>query len=116
MFRTMWSVPNARPSYLAALTLAGSLSCSSADAHSWYPKECCSDGDCAPVESISLFASAVNPSTQLLVKSRHGTAILEGNFPVRESQDGRMHVCMRHSETDPFGDISIACFFAPASM
>ena len=115
-FQTISSLQKECLSGRAALALAGALLCSSAEAHSWYPKDCCDDADCAPVERISQFVSPWGGSPQRLVTSRHGTAVLEENFPVRKSHDARMHVCMRHSETDPFGDIGIVCFFTPPSM
>ena len=86
-------------------------------AHSWYPKDCCNDGDCAPVESVTRFVPAGGGSPQLIITSRHGSAIVvPESYPVRESKDGRMHVCLRHSPSDPFGDIEIVCLFIPPSM
>jgi len=45
-----------------ALALTGVLLCSSAEGHSWYPKDCCDDADCAPVERISQFVRGTDPS------------------------------------------------------
>jgi hypothetical protein len=84
-----------------------------ARAHSWYPKECCHDGDCAPVDSITRFVPAAGGQALLIVTSKHGTALVPEDFPVRESGDGRMHVCMVRSDTDPFSDIGVVCLFAP---
>jgi hypothetical protein len=50
---------------------------------------------------------------QLVVKSKHGTAIIPHDYPVRESKDGRMHVCMR---PDPWGAIDVMCLFMPPHM
>jgi hypothetical protein len=88
----------------------GSLSL--AKAHSWYPKECCDDVDCAPVEAVAELASA-NGSRQVIVTSIHGRAIVPRNFPVRDSKDGRMHVCMR---PDPEGIMDVMCLFLPHQM
>jgi hypothetical protein len=81
-------------------------------AHSWYPKECCDDIDCAPVEVVSHFALA-NGSRQLIVTSMHGRALVPRDFPVRDSRDGRMHVCMR---PDPDGVMDVMCLFVPPQM
>ena len=80
-----------------------------AHTHSWYPRECCSGEDCAPVEHIE----RVPGTGRLLITSRHGKAILGEASQRRESPDGRAHVCMR---ADEFGAIWIVCFFAPRSM
>jgi hypothetical protein len=103
-------------SALVALGVLGGttlLCCTSASAHSWYPKECCNDMDCAPVESMTRLVPAGGGLPQLVVTSKHGKAFLPRDHPVRQSQDGRMHVCMRH---DPFGEMEVICFFVPPSM
>jgi hypothetical protein len=51
----------------------------------------------------------------MVVTSKHGTAVVPSDFPVRQSKDGRMHVCMQHSPTDPFSDITVICLFMPPS-
>ncbi len=83
-----------------------------ANAHSWYPKECCDDVDCAPVDAVSQLASAYG-SPQMVVTSMHGRALVPRNFPVRDSKDGRMHVCMR---PDPDGVMDVMCLFVPPQM
>jgi hypothetical protein len=62
-------------------------------AHGWYPKECCHEMDCAPVERIVRLVPTASGLPQLIVTSKHGTAIIPHDYPVRESKDGRMHVC-----------------------
>ena len=42
---------------------------------------------------------------QLVVTSAIGTAIVPHDFPVRESKDGRMHVCIQ--------DVWVVCLFVP---
>ena len=59
-------------------------------AHSWYPKECCSGNDCAPVEKATWLVSAGGGSPQLVVTSGVGTAIVPHNLPVHDS---RMAAC-----------------------
>src|SRR5262245_39314966 len=84
-----------------------------AHAHSWYPPECCSGNDCAPVERMTWLVPAGGGLPLLVVTSKHGTAVIAPDFPVRQSKDGRMHVCMLHSATDPFADIVVTCLFMP---
>jgi hypothetical protein len=82
----------------------------SADAHDWYPEECCRAKDCAPVESWA-FAHAVQRGSlpQLSVTTKHGTAIVPRDLPRRESKDNRMHACMRG-----WGSVKqIVCIFLP---
>jgi hypothetical protein len=84
-----------------------------APAHSWYPKACCNDNDCAPVDSVARFVPPAGGLPQLIVKSRHGTAIVPADFPMRQSKDGRMHVCMR---PDHDGNMDVMCLFVPPHM
>jgi hypothetical protein len=103
----------------AVIALLGSaIACAfftPAQAHDWYPKECCHDHDCAPVESIartsSLAAAAELPST--VVTTRHGTAVLPPNLPRRESKDNRMHACMNPG---PMGKMQLICIFTPPAL
>lgn len=83
------------------------LTATSASAHDWYPWDCCSGHDCAPVERAEVL-----PNAELLVTSRHGTALVPATFPKRDSQDNRMHVCMRRSEA---GMQPICIFLPPAT-
>lgn len=77
-----------------------------ASAHDWYPWDCCSGFDCAPVDRAELL-----PSSELLVTSKHGTALVPATFPTRDSQDNRMHICMRKAE----GGMKPICIFLPPS-
>lgn len=77
-----------------------------ANAHDWYPPECCHNQDCAPVDSVeTLPATTANmnllwPRENLIsitrVTTKHGTAIIPPGMPRRESPDGRMHACMHN--------------------
>jgi hypothetical protein len=78
--------------------------------HSWYPRECCSDNDCAPVENAVYLVPAGAAVEQLIVRSKHGTAVVPASLPIRTSNDDRMHVCMRF---DPFGEMEVICLFVP---
>lgn len=104
---------------LAALIAAAATP---AAAHDWYPMECCSGLDCAPVEKVeilqgpamaSMLGAATSPQLgSMLVSSKHGTVIVPANFPRRESKDHRMHVCMRPGEG---GTMRLICIFMPPS-
>ena len=83
----------------------------SAEAHDWYPEECCHAKDCAPVESWAFAQKAQTGSLpQLSVSTKHGTAIVPQNLPRRESKDNRMHACMRGWGN---GTKQIVCIFFP---
>jgi hypothetical protein len=76
------------------------------DAHEWYPWECCSGHDCAPVQQVD------NRSLDLVVTSKHGSVAVPASFPRRESKDNRMHVCMRPVD----GQMTLICLFMPPAM
>jgi hypothetical protein len=81
-----------------------------ARAHDWYPRECCSNKDCAPVENVTWSVPVGRGMRQLVVTSKHGTATVPADLQVRESKDGRMHVCIRQNE---LGDWDVICLFMP---
>jgi len=93
--------------------LAITAICSPATAHGWYPNECCNDMDCAPVDSMAPLVPAGGGAPQVIVRSKHGTAILRHDFPVLESKDSRMHVCMHRHDS---GDMDVICLFIPPGM
>jgi len=83
-----------------------------AKAHEWYPMDCCSGLDCAPVENTSKTTpSSPNELPQMVVTTKHGTVIIPNDFPIRESKDNRFHVCMRPG-VQGFG-MRLICVFAP---
>jgi hypothetical protein len=84
-----------------------------AKAHDWYPQDCCEGGDCAPVDNVTRIAPAGDGDTRLVLTSKLGTAILPPDFPLRESKDHRMHVCMRPSL---YGGMGVTCVLMPPSM
>ncbi|WP_157113122.1 hypothetical protein [Bradyrhizobium embrapense] len=65
-------------------------------AHSWYPPECCSDGDCraVPCEQISTDPRAPGQ----IVYGDHAA----GKEEIRQSPDGQCHVCARPSSWKMF--------------
>jgi len=97
----------------ACLILTASVAnlVTSADAHDWYPEECCHTKDCAPVESWAFTQKAQTGSLpQLSVTTKNGTAIVPKDIPRRESKDNRMHACMRAGWG---GEKRIVCIFLP---
>jgi hypothetical protein len=108
---------DARPDRVAVLcgvvAAAGALMAGAfpARAHDWYPVECCHATDCAPVDAVREVAAPEGGVPQLVVTSRHGTAIVPQNLPRQTSQDSRMHVCMRSLR----GKMYVLCIFLPPS-
>lgn len=69
--------------------------------HEWYPPNCCSGGDCAPIHD-----DRVKPDNT-------GGYIVDNKFKVarnevKDSQDGRYHACFPKPD-------ELRCFFAPPS-
>ena len=98
---------------LLALSIAGGVATvwqGAASAHSWYPQVCCSGEDCAPVDYVTWIVPIGGGAAQLSITSKHGTAIVPAGFPVRESRDDHMHVCMQF---DAFGAMEVICLFMP---
>jgi hypothetical protein len=96
-----------------------SLVATAAVAHDWYPIECCSGMDCAPVEKVEIMpvqSAGIMGSTTLpgtmMITTKHGSVIVPANFPRRESKDNRMHACIRASGS---GNLRLICLFLPPS-
>jgi hypothetical protein len=91
-----------------------------AEAHDWYPMECCSGMDCAPVEKVEILplqsagimGSNMSLPGTMMITTKHGTVIVPANFPRRESKDNQMHACMRAA---PGGNMRLICLFIPPS-
>ena len=97
--------------YVVLVFILLTLTTLKSEAHDWYPMECCAGMDCAPVDSWSMIKSP-DPKAlgQLVVTSKHGTINIPPNFPIRESKDNKMHVCMRQAEA---GIMRLICVFIP---
>jgi hypothetical protein len=86
--------------------VAAALVAPAASAHDWYPRECCGEMDCAPVERAEQL-----PDGSLRLTSRVGTTDVPRSFPRLESPDQQMHICMvRYSHLDGMRPV---CFFLP---
>jgi hypothetical protein len=93
-----------------------------AAAHDWYPMECCHEMDCAPVDHAEIVPRPIQgdpkgdandaPAT-MIVTTKHGTVMVPGNFPRRESKDHRMHACMMPGAS---GKMQLICIFMPPAM
>lgn len=99
-------------------SLVGAILAKAKDQHDlsdpahWYPLECCSGQDCAPVDSVSSavqIVAGVMSVPHLVVTTKHGTAEVPSIFPRRESKDHRMHACMRRRA----GEMELLCLFLP---
>jgi hypothetical protein len=120
--RTLKSAPSLRKRALImrdimlGLSIVAGLALGSrepAQAHEWYPQECCHRGDCAPVDEVNRLTSKDNDAPRLVVTSKHGTAVFPATLPWRKSEDHRMHVCMRPSL---YGGMGVVCIFVPPPM
>jgi hypothetical protein len=81
-----------------------------AQAHDWYPLECCGRNDCRPARSTE--GDGRGGMTVIVGDLRIG--IPEG-FDRRPSPDGRIHVCFRtYPETDGHVIVTPICLFLPA--
>jgi hypothetical protein len=75
---------------------------------SWYPKECCGDGDCRPVASI------VQSPNGLWMTTVDGQTILVGEADNRlPSKDMRWHICVGTEAVT--GLPKIRCIFEPSN-
>jgi hypothetical protein len=87
------------------VTVAASPSLSSA--HSWYPKECCSNQDCMPADRIEVDARG-----DLRVIVGPLRIWVPRGFAVRPSLDRRIHICFREEKDLKF--LMPLCLFVPA--
>jgi hypothetical protein len=89
--------------------IAATLIVPAATAHEWYPRACCHDLDCAPVERAESL-----PDGSLRLTSKVGTTDVPPSFPRQQSPDDRMHICMvRFSHLDGMRPV---CLFVPRAM
>lgn len=91
---------------LTALGLLVSALPSQVYAHSWYPKECCSNRDCMPADAIE---RDVRGDWQVRV-GRRKIWVPQG-FAIRPSRDDRIHICF-HLDDHKF--LMPLCLFLPA--
>jgi hypothetical protein len=74
----------------------------------WYPKECCHDGDCRPVASI------MRAKQGLWLTTVDGLTVLVGPRDERRpSRDFRWHICIEPNDVLSQGP-TVTCIFEPA--
>jgi hypothetical protein len=95
---------------LAAMCLA--MGAVQVKAHSWYPPECCSGYDCAPVIEVYWVASDPDKLPVMVVRTEVGTAVVPHNVQRRVSPDSRMHACMTAFKQEK----DLLCLFLPPSL
>jgi hypothetical protein len=85
-------LPCAASCWLGLAVWAGSLTWSrDADAHDWYPVECCGGHDCAPADNV-----VRRNDGSLQVTARGMTVVIPEDYRAwRKSPDDRIHVCIR---------------------
>ncbi len=99
---------------IACLVLA--VLASMARAHDFYPIECCSGQDCAPVEKVEMVAGAtfagalgfVPALPVMVVTTKHGTAAVPPNLMPKQSPDAQMHACVHLGK--------LICLFLPPTF
>ena len=91
---------------ICAALAAMLLLVSSATAHEWYPIECCSDNDCAPI-----------PLLETPREGGGGFTLLDGRFipyrDLRNSPDAQWHLCEQKWPADNVAARKILCTYAP---
>ena len=79
---------------------------SPAYAHSWYPRECCSNHDCKPVDDTSLEFDTAPGGHPFARYKPTGNVFFQHQW--KTSQDERYHVCI-----NPYNAKSL-CFYVRA--
>jgi hypothetical protein len=94
---------------LTAVAMISSLSATP----DWYPPQCVTIDQCATVDNVKWVPAVAGGSPQLLISSVHGNAVVRNKFAVLQSEDERIHVCMRY---DPFGALEVTCLLLPSRL
>ena len=85
--------------------LAIAVGSSAAEAHSWYPGECCSDNDCAPI-----------PLVESPREEGGGFTLVDGRRvsyrDLKPSPDGRWHLCEQKWPANT-RERKILCIYGP---
>jgi hypothetical protein len=101
-----------RTTLLLAGSLIGTGVSIAAHAGTAYPSACC-PRYCAPVTKMKWVGSTGRAERRLKVTSNQGTALVPRGLAVRESPDGRAHVCMHYGA---FGDLKVTCLLLPPNF
>ena len=99
----------------AALTLSAFIGPAASHTHvnkdgsttSWYPRECCHDGDCRPVATVR------RTEHGFWLTTVDGQTVLVGHDEMRRSsKDMRWHICLGPPDVISHTPV-ITCIFAP---
>jgi hypothetical protein len=91
---------------LICLLVAGLMLVSgAANAHSWYPKECCHEHDCHPVPCGELTGTRYGLSWK-------GIAVFSEPM-IRLSPDGACHVCAMWQQSNNILPVLPVCVYVP---
>lgn len=83
---------------------------SAAPAADWsYPNQCCPIS-CAPIDATERLEGEPVSAPRAVFTARHGRLPVPAGLPLRQSPDGRIHICVGF---DPFGDPEVKCLFVP---
>ena len=100
--------------FAAAIAIGFSVQLSFAHVHhdpdgeivSWYPKDCCGNGDCKPVTAVQRVGAGI------WLKTADGTAMFVGSQEPRQpSHDSRWHICVRFDHDAQ--TLVLHCVFEP---
>ena len=98
------------------LLVVGLLLAMPAAAHDWYPTNCCSGEDCAPVDRVRYSphpeadnAERTSRLPVMWVTTKYGTAYVPNNMTRQRSPDNRMHACIIGTEAG----VALVCLFVP---
>ena len=80
-----------------------------AQAHDWYPWNCCSDQDCAVVQN------KVDAPGGTWITTAKGTAFFPLGFEIKPSQDGNEHACMGPKTEGGVTKMRPICWFQPGT-
>lgn len=103
----------------ATLFLAALLAVTPAQAHDWYPMECCSWRDCGPVTNVEIIPAPNKEwpvPTAMVVTTKVGMAIVPFNITHGHSKDHRMHACLvprGNGDGKQSGEWAVICIFIP---
>jgi hypothetical protein len=90
--------------FAAAIAIGFSVQLSFA--HSWYPKDCCGNGDCKPVTEVQRVGAGI------WLKTADGITMFVGSQEPRQpSHDLRWHVCVRFDHDAK--TLVLHCVFEP---
>lgn len=86
-----------------------------AQAHEWYPWDCCHGKDCAPVDRIEYLKSG-GMRLHATINGERAVVEVPRGFLLLPSQDGRAHVCAYRLWEGGKPGYAPRCVFLPGSV